>query len=142
MTENEKKAITYANALRALASYVEANAHIPCPASVPCPDVYGVTLAEFKLLALVHGVKKQKDYWEDRFMLRVQVPFQDADNNEQFIRMDYSGDRGEVCQRIVTGERVVEEKYIPGRLEPAHTEEIVEWKCNPILATLDEVPES
>lgn len=34
-----------------------------------------------------------------------------------------------VCEKRVVGKRHIEEKYIPGRVEPAHDEEIVEWDC-------------
>jgi len=37
--------------------------------------------------------------------------------------------RRDVCERVVTGTRQVEETVIPERIIPAHDEEIVEWRC-------------
>ena len=37
--------------------------------------------------------------------------------------------RAEVCERVVTGTREV-----PAQVTPAHTEEVVEWQCSPLLA--------
>jgi hypothetical protein len=139
--ENQKACTTYANAVRALAAFVEAHPEVE-PPSIPCPDVYRVNIAGFKLLALSHGVKKEKNYYEDRFYLRIYIPYFDADGEEHNLMIDYNGAREEVCKRVVTGIRRVEECYIPGRLEPAYNEDIVEWECAPILATLDEVPEA
>lgn len=139
--ENQKACTTYANALRALAAFVESHPEVE-PPSVPFPDVYGVDIASFKLLALSHGVKKEKNYYEDRFYLRIYIPYMNADNEERTLMIDYNGAREEVCKRVVTGTRRVEERYVPGSLEPAHEEDIVEWECAPILATLDEVPEA
>ena len=43
-----------------------------------------------------------------------------------------------ICERVVVGTREVPEEVVPptkGYVVPAHTEEIVEWRCRPILQT-------
>jgi hypothetical protein len=53
------------------------------------------------------------------------------------VQMTVSAERSAVCERIVTGTRDVPEHVLPAREETlveAHTEEIVEWRCPPILA--------
>ena len=55
----------------------------------------------------------------------------------KYVRMTVSAERSSVCERIVTGVRDVPEHVLPAREETlveAHTEEIVEWRCPPILA--------
>lgn len=44
------------------------------------------------------------------------------------IRLEFNFSRDEVCERIVIGKRVV-----PVQITPEHEEEIVEWKCHPLL---------
>jgi len=47
-----------------------------------------------------------------------------------------------VCERRVVGTKLVPDNFTPGRLEPAHEEDIVEWDCKSILAPEeDAVPE-
>ena len=41
--------------------------------------------------------------------------------------------RREACKRVVTGIREVPEQIVPAETIPAHTEEIVEWICDPLL---------
>lgn len=44
--------------------------------------------------------------------------------------------RDAVCERVVVGTKEVPEKVIPAteeRIEPAHIEEIVEWRCEPVM---------
>lgn len=42
--------------------------------------------------------------------------------------------REQICERKVIGTRHVPEKIIPAQVIPAHSEDIVEWDCKPILA--------
>lgn len=44
------------------------------------------------------------------------------------IRIDFFTSRDMVCERVVVGTKEVPEQYTP-----AHTEEIVEWKCSESL---------
>lgn len=43
-----------------------------------------------------------------------------------------------ICERKVVGSKFVEELVIPERVVPAHTEDIVEWECGPMLALTEE----
>jgi hypothetical protein len=52
--------------------------------------------------------------------------------------LQFFTDRKNVCTRRVVGTRSVPDAYIPGRLIPAHTEEVVEWDCSPILGDTPE----
>lgn len=55
------------------------------------------------------------------------------------IRIHAYTDRNAICEKIKVGEKVIparEEKYIPGRVEPAEPERVIdvfEWKCPPSL---------
>lgn len=44
------------------------------------------------------------------------------------IQIDWNVARKEVCERVVVGQREV-----PERLIPASLEDVVEWRCDPIL---------
>ena len=55
----------------------------------------------------------------------------------KYVRMTVSAERSTVCERIVAGTIDVPEHVLPAREEilvEAHTEDIVEWRCPPILA--------
>ena len=51
------------------------------------------------------------------------------------VRLDITSDRKTVCERIVTGTKIIpatEERIIPA--EPEREVEAVEWRCAPLLA--------
>lgn len=47
--------------------------------------------------------------------------------------LDFNWPRREVCTR-----RVVGTEDVPEQVTPAHTREIVEWDCHPLLAAVPE----
>lgn len=58
-----------------------------------------------------------------------------------FVLSAYTA-RENVCERVVVGTKVIPETVIPARDETVieeHVEEIVEWKCAPILAPAEDV---
>ena len=80
--------------------------------------VYGKDKTKFSQLArkLASGRKLNKEYSD--YSCSVQRSFGDL------VSMRVSTDRETVCQRVVTGTRIV-----PASTYPEHEEEIVEWKC-------------
>ncbi|MCR4338569.1 MAG: hypothetical protein NUW01_01645 [Gemmatimonadaceae bacterium] len=42
--------------------------------------------------------------------------------------------REKVCRRVVKGVELVPKEIVPAKVVPAHSREIVEWECEPILA--------
>lgn len=57
---------------------------------------------------------------------------------ERYPHIRVNGFKSGMCERIVTGTREVAETVIPAtaaKLVPAHTEEIVEWRCKPFTKT-------
>ena len=71
--------------------------------------------------------KAEKQYSGDFFWLRHDFG--------PHVRIEAASERDVVCERVVTGTRLVpaQEAYTMPAL-PEHEEEIVEWKCAPILA--------
>lgn len=50
------------------------------------------------------------------------------------VVLSFSLNREQVCSKRVTGTREVPETVIPAKVVAAHTEEIVEWDCHPLLS--------
>lgn len=128
-------AIEYANGLRALADYLEAQ---------PASDLPETTLSNYYL-----------DEKEDAArVLKAMKPCAKEYHDEYFyivrnfgpIRYEYVFTRSKVCTPRVVGTRVIDAHTIPEKVTPAQevperTEDIIEWDCGePLLAKPTEVP--
>jgi hypothetical protein len=78
---------------------------------------------------------------EARIMARAMGTFE-KNGNEQFLKLikNFGStsvvavfSRSQVCERVVVGTVDVPETVIPERIEPAHTKEIVEYRCPSLL---------
>ena len=67
------------------------------------------------------GVKIEKIYEGTTFKLKV--------TGANFV-INYTTTREAVCRRVVKETKEIPEQYIPGRIEPARKEEVVEWVCD------------
>lgn len=118
--------------LRELADWFDAHEE------VPLPDEYTTTELAFfpedtkEIAAAVMLALKpcRKDYSETLFML-----------SRKFgpISTKWYFQRNTVCTRRVVGTEEVAEKHLPARTIPAHTKEVVEWDCEPILSHREEI---
>ena len=124
--------VEYANGLREFAAFIEAHEEITVPLSLSCSTFVDVPKEEQKAHAA--QVAKalgnvNKVVFQDNLILVHEF------NPLLSYKVWYSRDA--VCERIVTGVREIPEHILPAREEtfvPAHAEEIVEWRCHPILA--------
>jgi len=111
----------YAEALRAIASFYEAHPDVQTPHDHAI-SVYGVEDTKEEALRIIEALKPCRKEWEGPFLKIVR------DFGE--VRLVFVFEREAVCTK-----RVVGVKEIPAEFIPAHTEEIVEWECGPILET-------
>jgi hypothetical protein len=116
-----------AASLRLIADLLESNPDFPQP------DVSGSFLS-----------------WDDekrKRQIRALVPFEKKYSDEYFwmkrkvgtVQLDYVVNRKSVCRPVVVGKRRIEEKIIPAvpekpsQIIPAHEEDIIQWKCDPVI---------
>jgi hypothetical protein len=113
---------TFTDALRLAAEWFDAHPTVPRPAyaiiNVQAPDSVSIPA----LVRQLAGFKKQ-DYGNTLTLHRTFGP------EIEGVRVDFNFQREQVCERKVVGTRDV-----PERIIPAHTEEVVEWECLPMLA--------
>ena len=125
-------AAEYAQGLRDLADWVEAHPEIDLPdESISVFSKHTKEEAAKVLLALTPC---KKDYSGDLFTLS---------RSFGHVRLKFLFVRSAVCTRRVVRTEEVPEEIIPEKVEPeqviaAHTKEIVEWDCDPILAETKE----
>lgn len=158
MDENAKR-----RAIQAMLAYIE-EVDIPCPDNIytwgnkvssylnkAAPYYWdrgdGVTEEEFKARQLKEArewitdiaqivahsksdqrVKITKDY-SSMFELTIEAPS---------WQLNYRVDRAAVCDRVVTGKKVVPRHVEPERIVEEHTEDIVEWVCNDVALLTDD----
>ncbi len=112
----------YASGLRELADWIEKNPDIPLPETVL--SVYACD-GKDQALAIAKAARPfTKEY--DNSFFRIKKTFGP-------LTLRYFFNREDVCVKKVVGKVQVSERYIPGRLVPAHEEEKVEWECHEAL---------
>lgn len=115
---------TTAEFLRALADFYDANPLCPEPE-------ISIYLHADKAKEVLRNLGSfEKDYDDSYMYARVKV-------GDRTLKL--STQRDAVCTRKVVGTREVPEEvipstYTPEEVIPAHTAEIIEWECDPILA--------
>jgi len=119
-------------AMRAVADFFEKHPEIPTP-EIPYLIKCNMEAESLRAMAAVSSIHKEKEYSGDSFYLRAEIPYT-ADGITGTIRVSFHGERAKVCKRKVVGTRDVPEEYVPGYTRAKHTEEIVEWECEPLLA--------
>lgn len=119
----------YTNSLRQLADFLDKHPDL----ALPSEDirVYAMDTKEEAAACLKALKPCKKEYRDNIFEI-----------SKEFggISLRYVFLRSSVCRRKVVGTKEIEEQHIPGRTIPAHTEEIVEWECEPVMA-LEEATE-
>ena len=129
--------------LRAVADFFEQNPSIPVPKYGPYFSVSGCSKEQLQsVLEATH--KAEKIYSEKSFSLRLEfAPWEAVREMDRYSYKDggetvltFHAERTEVCDRVVTGKKYVPQQIIPQQVIEAHEEDIVEWKCKPLL--LDE----
>lgn len=114
--------------LRELADFIEAHIELPidsrfklntflydsCMNKSPYSVIEGS--AKNKLRVATKALGKAEKRWGDYYI--------DVARKFGPITLEFTINKGAVCERIVTGT-----KEVPEQLLPARTEEIVEWKC-------------
>ena len=110
----------YADGLRAIAAWFETHPEVPLPDSQRVDVASLNTKEEAASVARALGAC---DKIYDGTLFRLERRF--GGTTLRFLFW-----RDQVCER-----RVVSTKQVPARLVPAHTEEIVEWDCHPLLAS-------
>jgi hypothetical protein len=116
--------------LRELATMYEATPGLPLPN--PYLFSYGASPAQLLLVARAQGAREtKKEYAGESFTLRKEF--------SGGIQVHYQTTREQVCRKVV--KEIIEvpatvepEHIIPERVIPAHTKEIIEWECHPLLA--------
>lgn len=138
---NQKLANDQAAGLRALADMIEANPEMAKHAGyLDDTNVFWVRtkddIATIARAALAHGFEVKKNAFADTYkVLLKRGP----------VGFTILADRGEVCERVVTGvetiTRTVKDPHalaaVP-EVEVTETVETVEWVCKPLLATREE----
>jgi acyl carrier protein phosphodiesterase len=113
----------YANALRAIADFVEANPELHVPnTTLSC---YSMDEREDAARVLAALRPCNKRYTSDLFKIE-----------REFgpITLEYVFFRHKVCTKRVVGTKVIPAKSIPAQEIPERIEEIVEWDCSePLL---------
>ena len=113
--------MTFAEGLRALADWYEQHPDVEHPGEL---SVYGAADTRERAAEIA------------RMFGRATKSFTGVGDELMELRHDFGGgvalrfvfNRDAVCSRRVVGTRTVPERVIP-----AHTEEMVEWDCEPIL---------
>lgn len=106
---------TFANGLRALADWIDANPDVVNNPEVTL-NVPFWTREKFVEAAKALGGRREKHVEGSYFTVRRTFG--------EGVHVDVYVAREQVCRKVVTGTRDVTETVIP-----AHTEEVVEWVC-------------
>ena len=108
----------YVAGLRKIADFYEANPSLTLPTDTSF-TVYGYDAKE-DVLKLVHMLGNcKKEFLESVFYIVKAFGG---------FKLKFCFSKSKVCERIVTGTKVIPSIYFPERIE-----EIVEWKCHPLL---------
>lgn len=113
-------------ALRALADYLDDRPAVPVP---HLPTLFAVAYPETHPIPTVARAMGGFEKTHDGTFLNLVKDF-----GVFSFEVSYPSDQ--VCERVVVGTEGVPEKTIP-----AHTKEIVEWKCPESLLAFDGAPE-
>jgi hypothetical protein len=130
MTTNLEQ-MTFAAGLRNLATMYETHPGLPVP-GWPWFFVYSASPQQLVEIAKAPGaVETKKSYEGEQFNL--QKIF------EGNVGIQYSISREQVCRKVVkevveVPATIVPAHVVPEKVIPAHSEEIVEWECDPLLA--------
>lgn len=124
-TISMSEAQQFAAGLRELAEMYETYPGMPVPN--PYLFCYGASPRQLVEIARAQGAQEtKKDYSGETFTLIKQFTGR--------LQVRFSISREQVCRKVVKGTREVPETVEPAKTIPAHTEEIVEWECHPLLA--------
>ena len=112
----------FADGLRKLADWYEANPECPLPA-IPLQNVQ-VQTKEHAQYIVRRVPAATKHYSDSMFSLTVMFGA---------LPVEFVFWKSAVCQRIVKETIIIPAHTLPERLVPEEVKEVVEWKCVPIL---------
>ena len=122
----------YIQGLREIAKFYEDHPETPLPYEGNiCPfTIFDASVQHIAAAAKAFG-KADKIYGEDHFELVKTFP--------SGIVLRFWTSRENVCEKVVVGTKLVPEVHLPAvpakdaYTIPAKTEEVVEWRCKPIM---------
>lgn len=134
----------YIAGLRALGDWLTDHAEVPLPYGAGTEDWTRAVMMTFYL-----HTKEQMVAFAKAFPGKLDKQVDDTSNSFGFelhgslhgLHLYAAVDRDEVCERIVVGEREVTKTVAVKTEEVTVTEDIVEWRCSPLLAE-DREPEA
>lgn len=123
----------YASALRRIADIYDANPWInqPYEGISMAMSVYCHSKSEMAAAVKAFGTGKKSDGHST-------VDFEPDITKPILLKIQ--GFKSDCCERVVVGVKEVPEQVYPATKKyvvPAHTEEIVEWRCSPVLQGVD-----
>ena len=137
------RSVGFIRGLRALADFLEANPSVPTPSYGPYFNVSSCSKEQLQAVLTAQGKPKvEKNYWNESFSLKMHFAEWEAlrvteegyrYNDTGNTTITFTAQREEVCERVVTGTKIIPREVIPERVVEEHEEEIVEWKCKPLL---------
>lgn len=141
---NDTNTRTLADVLRAAADLIEAHPDLPAPYVTAhtsgvkvdlawylnindnCVDLADQKATAARIVAAIGGTwEKLPDTYSTGFTFR-----QERDG----LKLDVQVEREAVCERVVTGTETVTIPAKPAQPERTETREVVEWRCEPLLA--------
>jgi hypothetical protein len=135
---------TFAQKLRAVADLIEAHPDLPLPSVFAYQGSQKVDVSwqlmnneatkQVQRAAAVQIVQTlggswDKSAWDDRF---------DLSTERDGLDLKILSARDQVCERIVTGVETVTVPAVEAQPERTEEREVVEWRCEPLLAGRDE----
>lgn len=145
MTGSTSTTNSTADKLRIVSDLLDAHPDLP----TPCVFAYGSGTVEVtwqlmnnaehknaqkdgaRAIIAALGGKWSKNPWDDRFDF--------ARNLGDDIKLQIFTHRDQLCERVVTGTETVTVPAVEAMPERTETREIVEWRCQPLLAD-EQVP--
>lgn len=132
--------MTFAQKLRAAADLIEAHPELPIPCVFGYQSNHAVEVtwqlmntegvkddqrsAAIQIVQAIGG-KWDKEPWGDRF---------DMVTRRDGLKIEVFTQRDQVCERVVTGTETVTIPAVEAQAERVEEREVVEWRCEPLLA--------
>ena len=116
----------YVKGLLELAKWLEAHPEVPLPERRFVAYVNGEDDSKEGAARIMRAMGSCEKCYSDVGLFYLEKEFQG-------VKLSLMFDRDKVCERVVTGVKTIEAKFVPAHTIEAKTVEIVEWRCGPIL---------